>query len=312
MAILFSIVAPLYNESENIDMLYERIDIVMKKMSAEYELLFINDGSKDDTLLKILQLSSKHEHVKFIDFSRNFGHQIAVSAGLDYAKGQHIIIIDADLQDPPELIIPMYDKIQNGYDVVYAKRLNRHGESWLKKYTAKIFYRILSNITSVEIPIDTGDFRIMTSKVNEIIKKMPEQNKYLRGQVAWAGFSQTYVEYDRQARNAGETGYSYSKMIKFAMDGITAFSDIPLRLVTFFGFFVSIIALMLMLYALYSKWIKHDTVQGWSSLMVSMLFLGGIQLISIGIIGEYISRINTNTRNRPLYIINNTNIHTKD
>jgi glycosyltransferase involved in cell wall biosynthesis len=312
MAILFSIVAPLYNESENIDMLYERIDIVMKKMSAEYELLFINDGSKDDTLLKILQLSSKHEHVKFIDFSRNFGHQIAVSAGLDYAKGQHIIIIDADLQDPPELIIPMYDKIQNGYDVVYAKRLNRHGESWLKKYTAKIFYRILSNITSVEIPIDTGDFRIMTSKVNEIIKKMPEQNKYLRGQVAWAGFSQTYVEYDRQARNAGETGYSYSKMIKFAMDGITAFSDIPLRLVTFFGFFVSIIALMLMLYALYSKWIKHDTVQGWSSLMVSILFLGGIQLISIGIIGEYISRINTNTRNRPLYIINNTNIHTKD
>lgn len=312
MAILFSIVAPLYNESDNIDMLYERIDAVMKKMSAQYELLFINDGSKDNTLSKILLLSSKHEHVKFIDFSRNFGHQIAVSAGLDYAKGQHIIIIDADLQDPPELIIPMYDKIQNGYDVVYAKRLNRHGESWLKKYTAKIFYRILSKITSVEIPIDTGDFRIMTSKVNEIIKKMPEQNKYLRGQVAWAGFSQTYVEYDRQARNAGETGYSYSKMIKFAMDGITAFSDIPLRLVTFFGFFVSIIALMLMLYALYSKWIKHDTVQGWSSLMVSILFLGGIQLISIGIIGEYISRINTNTRNRPLYIINNTNIQTKD
>jgi len=307
MSIEISIVAPLFNESENIALLYERVDAVMKKMKVEYEIIFVNDGSRDDTLLKVLHLASKFAHVKYIDFSRNFGHQIAVSAGLDCARGENIIIIDADLQDPPELILPMFEKLKEGYDVVYAKRNSREGESWMKKYTAKVFYRLLQKITTVEIPIDTGDFRIITRRVNEIIKQMPEQNKFLRGQVAWTGFNQTYIEYDRQARNAGETGYPYYKMMKFAMDGITAFSDVPLRLVTFFGFFVSILSLLLMLYTLYSKWVKHDTVQGWSSLMVSILFLGGIQLISIGVIGEYLSRINSNTRNRPLYIIRDTN-----
>lgn len=303
-----SIIAPLYNESENIDLLYNRVLSVAQKITNDYEIIFINDGSKDDTLIKVKQIAANDSQVKFIDFSRNFGHQIAVTAGLDKSLGNSVCIIDADLQDPPELILDMNEKMKLGYDVVYAKRLKRKGESWFKLLTAKLFYRILSNITSVEIPVDTGDFRIMSRKIVNVLKEMPEQNKFLRGQISWAGFNQTYIEYERQERNAGETGYPFKKMLRFAMDGITAFSDFPLRLVTIMGFAVSFISLILMLYALYSKWIKQDTVPGWSSLMVSILFLGGIQLISIGIIGEYLSRINSNTRNRPLYIIRESNL----
>lgn len=302
-----SIIAPLYNESENIDLLYNRVLSVAQKITNDFEIIFINDGSKDDTLIKVKQIAANDNHVKFIDFSRNFGHQIAVTAGLDKSLGNSVCIIDADLQDPPELILDMNEKMKLGYDVVYAKRLKRKGESWFKLLTAKLFYRILSNITSVEIPVDTGDFRIMSRKIVNVLKEMPEQNKFLRGQISWAGFNQTYIEYERQERNAGETGYPFKKMLRFAMDGITAFSDFPLRLVSIMGFVVSFISLILMLYALYSKWIKQDTVPGWSSLMVSILFLGGIQLISIGIIGEYLSRINSNTRNRPLYIIRESN-----
>ncbi len=303
-----SVVVPLYNEEENLLLLYQRLNGVMAKLGVDYEYVFVNDGSRDDTIQVLRTLAEKDAHIKFVDFSRNFGHQIAVTAGLDKARGKAIVIIDADLQDPPELILDLYAKMQEGYEVVYAKRRRREGERFLKKWTAKYFYRILKNITTIEIPVDTGDFRIMDKKVVDVLRQMPEHHKFLRGQISWIGFRQTYVEYDRDVRNAGETGYTYRKMITFALDGITAFSDFPLRLATFLGFVVSGVAFLVLLYALYARFISGDYEPGWTSIIVSVLFLGGVQLISIGIIGEYIGRINSQAKQRPLYIIRDTNI----
>jgi dolichol-phosphate mannosyltransferase len=281
---------------------------VVAQMQISCEYIFVNDGSKDHSFQLIKNLALADPAVKYIDFSRNFGHQIAVSAGLDLAAGDRVAIIDADLQDPPELIIEMFAKMDQGYEVVYAKRNNRNGESWLKKFTAKVFYRILKSITSVKIPVDTGDFRIIDRKVVNVLNQMPEHNKFLRGQISWIGFKQTYVEYNRNVRQAGSTGYTYKKMIRLALDGITSFSNFPLKVASICGFVVSGIAFIVMIYALYSRYIIKDYVEGWTSTIISVLFLGGIQLISIGIIGEYISRLSENARNRPLYIINETNI----
>ncbi len=303
-----SVIIPVYNEEDNIQPLYERLRSVMQKMGVSYELIFVNDGSQDKTIRLVKALAYKTNEVKYIDFSRNFGHQIAVTAGLDKANGDAIVIIDADLQDPPELIAEMYEKMKEGYEVVYAKRKKRSGESVMKLWTASMFYRILARITSISIPVDTGDFRIMDKKIVEILRQMPEKNKFLRGQISWIGFNQTFIEYEREERQAGETGYTYGKMMRFALDGITAFSDIPLKVVTYFGFIVSFIAFLISLYALYSRFILRDYVQGWTSLMISVLFIGGIQMIAIGIIGEYMSRMNSNIRNRPLYIIRDTNL----
>jgi glycosyltransferase involved in cell wall biosynthesis len=255
----------------------------------------------------IKEMAAKDSVIKYINFSRNFGHQIAVTAGLDKSTGNAVAIIDADLQDPPELIIEMYAKMKEGYQVVYAKRRSRKGESAMKKWTAKVFYRLLARITSISIPVDTGDFRIIDKKIVDILREMPEQQKYLRGQISWIGFNQTYVEYDRSERNAGQTGYTYKKMIRFALDGITSFSNFPLKFATVAGFVVSGISFLMMLYALYSRFISKNYEPGWTSLMLAVLFIGGIQLIGIGIIGEYISRMGANVRNRPLYIINETN-----
>ena len=303
-----SIVIPIFNEEENIDSLINRLRTVVAQMQISCEYIFVNDGSKDHSFQLIKNLALADPAIKYIDFSRNFGHQIAVSAGLDLAAGDRVAIIDADLQDPPELIIDMFAKMDQGYEVVYAKRNNRNGESWLKKFTAKVFYRILKSITSVKIPVDTGDFRIIDRKVVNVLNQMPEHNKFLRGQISWIGFKQTYVEYDRKVRQAGSTGYTYKKMIRLALDGITSFSNFPLKVASICGFVVSGIAFMVMIYALYSRYITKDYVEGWTSTIISVLFLGGIQLISIGIIGEYISRLSENARNRPLYIINETNI----
>jgi dolichol-phosphate mannosyltransferase len=279
----------------------------MQKIDSPFELIFVNDGSKDNSMALIKLLANEHSNVKYVDFSRNFGHQIAVSAGIDVAKGDAVVIIDADLQDPPELIIEMHQKWKEGYEVVYAKRRARKGENFLKKFTAKMFYRILNKITSFNIPLDTGDFRIIDKKIVEVLKSMPEQQKFLRGQISWAGYKQTYVEYDRDSRNAGETGYTYKKMIRFALDGITSFSDAPLKLASLMGFIVSGVAFLMILYALYARFISRDYVPGWTSLMLAVLFIGGIQLICIGMIGEYISRIANNIKNRPLYIVRETN-----
>jgi polyisoprenyl-phosphate glycosyltransferase len=303
-----SIIIPIFNEESNIFMLHQRLTNVMQRLDLPYELLFVNDGSSDNSLAILKGLTATDANVKYLDFSRNFGHQIAVSAGLEHCEGQKIVIIDADLQDPPELIFDLYQKMKEGFEVVYARRSSRKGESWLKRQTAAWFYRLLKRITSVEIPVDTGDFRIMDRKIVEIIKAMPERHKFLRGQIAWIGFRQSFVTYERDERNAGTTGYTYQKMLRFALDGITAFSDFPLKIVTWFGFFVSFITFLVILFAIYSRFILKDFVQGWTSLMISVLFIGGVQMIAIGIIGEYLSRMNTDIRKRPLYIVKESNL----
>ena len=306
-----SVIIPVYNEEKNIQNLYDRLSQVMKDLDVTYELIFVNDGSKDASIGLIKVLSNKNEEVKYIDFSRNFGHQIAVTAGLDKTSGDAVVIIDADLQDPPELIAEMYQKRKEGFEVIYAKRKNRKGESFLKLWTARVFYRLLAKMTSISIPVDTGDFRMIDKKIVEVLREMPEKNKYLRGQISWVGFNQTFVEYDRQERQAGATGYTYRKMLHFALDGITAFSDVPLKIVTYFGFMVSVIAFFVAIYALLAKFVWENSVPGWTSLMIAILFIGGIQMIAIGIIGEYLSRMNHNIRNRPLYIIRESNIQEK-
>jgi dolichol-phosphate mannosyltransferase len=305
--IALSVIIPIYNEELNIELLYRRVLSVVEKIPGESEFIFINDGSKDNSLSLIRQIASSDPRIKYINFSRNFGHQIAVSAGLDHARGNAVVIIDADLQDPPELILELYQKYREGFEVVYAKRNKRKDEGYFKRASARIFYRVLSNITSISIPLDTGDFRIIDRKVVDILRNMPEKHKFLRGQISWIGFRQTFVEYERDGRNAGETGYTLRKMTRLALDGITSFSNFPLKVATIAGFSVSGISFVLMMYALYSRFVIKDYEPGWTSLMLTVLFIGGIQLIAIGIIGEYISRMSDNVRQRPLYIIAETN-----
>ncbi|WP_199798375.1 glycosyltransferase family 2 protein [Hymenobacter lapidiphilus] len=300
-----SVIIPIYNEEANIGTLYERLCEVLDPMALPggYELIFVNDGSRDESLALIRLLAARDERVRYVDFSRNFGHQIAVTAGLDRTAGEAVVIIDADLQDPPELIPALYQKLGEGFEVVYAKRRSRQGESAAKKLTAKLFYRLLVSITHISIPVDTGDFRVVSRKVVEALRQMPEQNKFIRGQISWIGYRQTYLEYDRAERAGGATGYTYRKMLRLALDGITAFSDVPLKMATISGFVVSGLAFLVMLYTLYARLVSHDYQPGWASLMVSILFLGGVQLIAVGIIGEYISRLSANVRQRPLYIV---------
>ncbi|NRD20743.1 glycosyltransferase family 2 protein [Winogradskyella eckloniae] len=305
-----SIIIPVYNESGNLQMLYDRIKNTVNSITEHYEILFVNDGSSDDSLLKILELSQSDSRVYYLNLSRNFGHQIAVSAGLEYSNARCTVIIDSDLQDPPELISELYAKFNEGFDVVYAKRQKRIGESIFKKITAKLYYRVLKKMVSFDIPLDAGDFRIVSKKVVEAINKMPEQNKYLRGQIAWLGLKQTHVLYSRDSRKHGTSGYSYGKMIRLAFDGITGFSDKPLLFVSRLGFLISFFSFLLIIYAVFSHYALEQTITGWTSLIMSAAFIGGIQLLSIGVIGEYISRINVNVKGRPLYIVDTTNIET--
>ncbi|MBI2968667.1 MAG: glycosyltransferase family 2 protein [Bacteroidetes bacterium] len=307
-----SVIIPVYNEVRNIDLLTARLRPVLETITTNHEIIFINDGSTDDTLLKIKNLAATDSKVKFLSFSRNFGQQVAIAAGLKCAKGDLAVIMDGDLQDPPELIPELLKKYHEGYKVVYAKRISRKGESWFKKITAKIFYRLLAKLTVIEIPPDTGDFRLIDRQVVDYLNSMPENNKFLRGQIAWIGLKQAYVEFEREKRSAGKSGYSLRKMIRFAFDGITAFSDIPLRLATFLGFIVSLVAFGIIIWALYTKFIFGHAITGWTSLIISTMFIGGIQLLTIGIIGEYISRINTDVRKRPLYVIEDSNVDEKE
>ncbi len=304
----FSVIIPIYNEELNIPNLVTRLRPVVEKTGMSYELIFVNDGSRDKSLQLIKALAQADSHVRYIDFSRNFGHQIAVTAGIDMCKGNIIAIIDADLQDPPELIEEMVSLIKQGNEVVYAKRKSRKDKNIFKKFAYKTFYRLLARISNVDVPLDTGDFRVMTRKVAEVLKNMPEQHKFLRGQIAWLGFKQTFVEYDRDVRAAGEPGYTYKKLFRLAFDGITGFSNVPLRIATIMGFVVSGISLILILYALSAYFFFGSGMpKGWASLMITISFIGGVQLICLGIIGEYISRLQTDIRNRPLYIVNETN-----
>ncbi|OIQ17374.1 glycosyltransferase family 2 protein [Lacinutrix sp. MedPE-SW] len=303
-----SVIIPIFNESGIIDTLYARLVAAVTKITDNYEFVFVNDGSKDNSINEIKAIASQDEQVFFIDFSRNFGHQIAVSAGLKNVTGDSIVIIDGDLQDPPELIPELYKAYKSGFDVVYAKRKKRDGETWLKKTTSKWFYRTLSNITNFDIPLDTGDFRLISKKVVDALNTMPEQNKFIRAQIAWLGFKDTSVEFDRDSRKIGVTGYSYSRLIKMALDGITGFSDKPLLFVSRLGLIISLLSFAIILYALIAYFFFNQQVTGWTSLIVSTMFIGGIQLISVGVIGEYIARINTDVKKRPLYIVNETNI----
>lgn len=304
----FSVIIPIYNEELNIPNLVTRLRPVVEKIGMSYELVFVNDGSRDNSIHLIKALALADNRVRYIDFSRNFGHQIAVSAGVDLCKGNVIAIIDADLQDPPELIEEMIGLIKQGNEVVYAKRRSRKDKSFIKKIAYKTFYRLLARISNVDVPLDTGDFRVMTRKVAEVLKNMPEQHKFLRGQIAWLGFKQTFVEYDRDVRAAGEPGYTYKKLFQLAFDGITGFSNAPLRLATIMGFVVSGISALFIMYALFGYlFFKEGMPKGWTSLMITISFIGGVQLICIGIIGEYISKLQTDIRKRPLYIINETN-----
>jgi len=307
-----SIVVPIYNEQDNIYELYHRIINTCKNIVDSYEIIFVDDGSSDNSISIIKSISLNDNMVKFISFSRNFGHQNAIYAGIINSSGKAIVSIDADLQDPPEIIKNLYQKFQEGYNIVYAKRIKRKGESFYKKITAKLFYRILKHITNIEMPVDVGDFRLIDVNIKKELQKMPENNKYIRGLVAWTGFKHAYVEYVREERKKGKTSFSTIKMIKFAWDGITSLSNYPLRFVTVMGGIVSICAFLIILYAIYSRFILKQYVSGWTSIIISSMFIGGIQLLSIGIIGEYIARINDNVRNRQQFIIKESNLINKN
>lgn len=300
---VYSVIVPLYNEEAVVQDSYERIREVMDTTGEPYEIIFINDGSKDSTYQKVREILKKDKNVKLISFSRNFGHQSAITAGMDYCTGQAVIVIDADLQDPPEVMLKMIEKWKEGYEVVYGKRIKRKGETLFKKATAKIFYRILSKTTDVEIPIDTGDFRLIDRKVCDALKAMPERNRYVRGLISWLGFRQTGVEFVREKRLAGETKYSMKKMFKLAWDGITAFSNAPLKLATYIGVSISAVSFLYLLVVICQKLFTDTTVQGWASLVAISLFFNGVILIVLGIIGEYIRRIYDEAKGRPIYII---------
>ena len=300
---VYSVIVPLYNEEAVVQDSYERIREVMDTTGEPYEIIFINDGSKDSTYQKVREILKNDKNVKLISFSRNFGHQSAITAGMDYCTGQAVIVIDADLQDPPEVMLKMIEKWKEGYEVVYGKRIKRKGETLFKKATAKIFYRILSKTTDVEIPIDTGDFRLIDRKVCDALKTMPERNRYVRGLISWLGFRQTGVEFVREKRLAGETKYSMKKMFKLAWDGITAFSNAPLKLATYIGVSISAVSFLYLLVVICQKLFTDTTVQGWASLVAISLFFNGVILIVLGIIGEYIRRIYDEAKGRPIYII---------
>jgi dolichol-phosphate mannosyltransferase len=303
MKITYSIIAPIYNELENIPELYHRVRQVMDSTNEPWELILVDDGSTDGSTQAICDLAKKEECVRPVIFARNFGHQIAITAGWDYARGDAVVIIDADLQDPPELILEMAKKWKEGYEVVYAVRAEREGESWFKLWTASLFYRLIYRITDVKIPLDTGDFRLMDRKVVDVLKQMRERHRFPRGMSAWVGFKQVGVEYKRAARKAGETKYPFRKMFRLALNAITSFSYFPLQVATFFGFASAGIAIIAIPFVVYMRITGSQAFFGQATTLIAVLFLGGVQLISLGILGEYIGRLYDEAKGRPLYIV---------
>jgi dolichol-phosphate mannosyltransferase len=301
--IRYSIIAPCYNEEENLPELYQKIKTTLEKTGEVWELILINDGSRDCTAQVMRELHAADPRVHYIDFARNFGHQIAVTAGMDYAQGEAIILIDADLQDPPELILEMIDKWKEGYEVIYAVRTGRKGESWFKLMTAKLFYRLIYRITDVDIPLDTGDFRLMDRKVVNAMRQMKERHRFIRGMTSWIGFKQTGVEYVRQERFAGATKYPLRRMVKFAWDAITGFSYFPLQLAMYLGFIIAAISSLFIFVVIVARLSGVQAFAGQATTLVMVLFLGGVQLISLGIIGEYLGRIYDEVKGRPLYVV---------
>jgi len=301
---LISYIFPIYNESGNIDLLYKTINgLLAQQPKYDYEILFINDGSRDESLAKLTALQKKDKRITIIDFSRNFGHQLAVTAGLDHAKGDAVIIMDSDMQDPPKVSFELISKWEEGYDVVYAQRRSRK-DTFFKKFTADMFYRTLQKLAEIDIPRNTGDFRLLDRKVVDELSKFREHNRFLRGMVSFVGFKQTAVLFDRDERHAGETGYPLKKMLRFAADGIFSFSTAPLKLISNMGFAVASVAFIGIIYALIVKiFYPSITVEGWTFIVISILFVGGVQLIMLGVLGSYIGRIYTEAQARPLYMI---------
>ncbi len=299
----YTIIAPIYNEVENIPLLHARVSEVMEKIGEPWEFVMVDDGSSDGSTEKILKLQSKDEKVKAVIFARNFGHQIAVTAGLDTSKGEAVIIIDADLQDPPEVILDLIQKWKEGYEVVYAVRSKREGESWFKIFTASAFYRVIQRITDVNIPSDTGDFRLLDRKVVQVMNGMREKHRFLRGMSVWVGFKQTGVEYEREERFAGETKYPLKKMIRFASDAITGFSYFPLQLAMYLGFIAAGISIVSIPVVIVLRVTGSQAFFGQATTLIAVLFLGGVQLISLGLLGEYVGRLYDEAKDRPLYIV---------
>ncbi len=299
----YSIVAPIYNEIGNLPELYRRVKQTLDQTGEIWELILVDDGSTDGSTDEIRKLAAQDERVKAVIFVRNFGHQIAVTAGLDYAQGEAVVIIDADLQDPPEVILDMLAKWKEGYEVVYAQRAEREGETWFKLISASIFYRMMYRITDVKIPMDTGDFRLLDRKVVDIMVRMRERHRFLRGMSSWVGFKQTGVTYKRAARYSGVTKYPFRKMLKFASDAITSFSYFPLQLATYLGFVSAGISIIAIPVVVILRIVGFHAFAGQASTLIAVLFLGGVQLISLGILGEYIGRIYDEAKGRPLYIV---------
>lgn len=301
---MLSVLVPVYNEEECIELLYNRLVGVFSKLSCQSEILFVNDGSRDNTLFLIKNLHQKDKRVSFIDLSRNFGKEIAMAAGIDYVKGDALVIIDADLQDPPELIIEMFKELEQGYDDIYAKRINRKGESWFKKKTSKIYYKLLKGISDIPIQEDTGDYRMFSKRAISALRELKENERNMKGLFSYIGFKKKPIYYERDARIAGSTKWNYWKLINLAIKGFTSFSKMPLRIVSFIGLTVSIVAFAYLVTVVIRAMIWGDPVTGYPSLVSVILFLGGVQLLALGIIGEYLGIIFSETKKRPIYYIN--------
>ena len=310
---IYSLIIPIYNEEENITEMYRRLHQVMEQLDGDVELILIDDGSRDRSLSMMRELHHRDNRVHYLSLARNFGHQIAVTAGLNFVQGKCIIVMDADLQDPPELILTMIEKWHQGYQVVYAQRISRQQESRLKRLTAYLFYRILRRLAKVDIPVDTGDFCLMDRQVVDILNSMPERNRYIRGLRAWVGFRQTSVLFERNPRFAGDVKYTFGKSLSLAIDGIISFSTVPLRLATYLGIISAAIAMIMIILVLYWRiFAPVSHLIGYTLITISMFFLGSVQLICIGILGEYIGRIYEEVKGRPLYTLKETGGFTKN
>jgi polyisoprenyl-phosphate glycosyltransferase len=299
-----SVVTPCYNQSAGIGEFHRRVtEVCRAAVGASYEIVLVNDGSTDDTVQRLMALADSDPHVVVIDLARNYGHQVALSAGLELCSGERILILDDDLQDPPELLTPMMALMDSGFDVVYGQRRARAGESWFKVSTAKLFYRLLQKLVDVKLPVDTGDFRLMSRRALDHLNAMPERYRFIRGMVSWLGLKQTAIVYDRDKRFAGETNYTLRKLIALAVDAVTSFSIVPLRFASHVGFFMGLMGIVGLGYTVWS-WASGNAVPGWTSLAVLTLIIGSGQFLVLGIFGEYLGRMYMETKRRPLYIIN--------
>jgi dolichol-phosphate mannosyltransferase len=304
----YSFIVPVFNEEATLPELYRRLSTVMDSMDGAVELVLVDDGSSDRSLAMMRELHERDHRICYLSFARNFGHQIAVTAGLNFVRGQAIVVLDADLQDPPELILDLADKWRRGYEVVYAQRVQRHREGWFKRLTAYIFYRLLRQLADVDIPTDTGDFCLMDRRVVDALNAMPERNRYIRGLRSWLGFRQIAIPFERDARFAGEVKYTFRKSLSLAIDGLVSFSKVPLRISTYVGLFAAVMAIVMAALVLYWRFFSPvSPLTGYATIAVAIFFLGAVQLFSIGILGEYIGRIYEEVKNRPVYILREVN-----